>query len=356
MPATPRTSGPIRVLIVDDSAVVRRILTRELSAVPGIEVVGTAPDPYVARDQVVKLSPDVITLDVEMPRMDGLTFLKLLMRSRPTPTIVVSSLTPRGSRSAIEAMENGAVDVLCKPNGSFSVGDMARDLIDKVRIAASARVMARPIGNATASRPVAPVAMAETTDRIRAIGASTGGVQALAEMLPALPPSTPGTVIVQHMPASFTGGFARRLDGLCQMSVVEARDGDTVLPGHILLAPGDQHMRLRRSGARYYVELVGGPPVHHQRPAVDVLFDSVAKVAGSNAVGCVLTGMGADGAAGLLAMRKAGARTLIQDEASSVVWGMPGECAKLNAAEEQLPLNQIASGLLRLASARRRAA
>ncbi len=349
-------AGPIRVLVVDDSAIVRRVLTRELSAVPGIQVVGTAPDPYVARDLVLKLKPDVITLDVEMPRMDGLTFLRLLMRSRPTPTIVVSSLTPKGSRSAIEALECGAVDVLCKPDGSISVGDMATELIDKVRMAARARVSARAIAPPKAASAAPRTSLAETTDRILAIGASTGGVQALTNVLPRLPASAPGCVIVQHMPASFTGSFARRLDDMCQVTVVEARHGDTVLPGHVLLAPGDQHMKLARSGARYYVELVGGPPVHHQRPAVDILFDSVAKVAGRNAVGAVLTGMGADGAAGLLAMRRAGARTLAEDESTCVVYGMPQEAFKQGGVEEVVKLDDVADAMLRLSSARSRLA
>lgn len=345
--------GPIRVLIVDDSAVVRQLLTRDLSAVPGIEVVGSAPDPYVARDLVVKLEPDVLTLDVEMPRMDGITFLRLLMKHRPTPTIVVSSLTPRGSQTAVAAMEAGAVDVVCKPNGAFSAADLSQQLVEKIRIAAVARLRA-PL--ATAVAPIGVVgAMAETTDRVLAIGSSTGGVQALNEVLPRLPTSAPGVVIVQHMPAAFTGSFARRLNDLCNVRVAEARGGESVLPGHVLIAPGGRHMRLNRSGSRYFVELVDGPPVHHQKPSVDVLFESVAKHAGANAVGAILTGMGGDGAAGLLAMRKAGARTVAQDEATSVVYGMPAEAARVGAAEEIRPLGEIAATLCRLASARRAA-
>ncbi|MEM7806759.1 MAG: chemotaxis response regulator protein-glutamate methylesterase [Planctomycetota bacterium] len=345
---------PIRVLVVDDSALVRQILTRELSAAPDIDVVAGAPDPYVARDKIVALKPDVITLDVEMPRMDGLTFLRHLMQSRPTPTIVVSSLTPKGSRSAVEALESGAVDVLCKPNGAISVGDLSRQLIDKIRIAAKAKVSARkPV---TTGGPVVRTSMAETTDRIFAIGASTGGVQALTAVLTRFPSNAPGCVLVQHMPAAFTANFARRLSDLCQVNVSEAKSGDSVLPGHVLVAPGDHHMRLARSGARYYVELVGGPPVHHQKPAVDVLFDSVAKVAGVNAVGAILTGMGADGASGLLAMRKAGARTLAQDEATSTVYGMPGEAAKVGAPEKIVPLDKVAETMMAFCAITKRAA
>ncbi len=336
---------PIRVLIVDDSAVVRRILTKELGAAPGIEVVGGAPDPYVARDMVVKLSPDVITLDVEMPRMDGLTFLGLLMQQRPTPTIVVSSLTPRGSQSALGALERGAVDVLCKPNGAMSVGDLSRQLIDKIRTAARAKVV-RLDPNAAKRPLLAQTSLAETTHRVMAIGASTGGVQALTAVLTRLPPNAPGCVIVQHMPAAFTKSFADRLNEMCAVTIREASDGESLLPGHVLIAPGGKHMKLARSGARYLVRLIDGPPVHHQKPAVDILFDSVAKVAGANAVGGILTGMGADGAAGLLTMRRAGARTLAQDEATSTVWGMPGEAVRLGAAEQVVPLDQVAEKLL----------
>lgn len=345
---------PIRVLVVDDSALVRQILTRELSAAPDIDVVAGAPDPYVARDKIVALKPDVVTLDVEMPRMDGLTFLRHLMQSRPTPTIVVSSLTPKGSRSAVEALESGAVDVLCKPNGAISVGDLSKQLIDKIRIAAKAKVSARkPV---TTGGPIVRTSMAETTDRIFAIGASTGGVQALTAVLTRFPSNAPGCILVQHMPAAFTANFARRLSDLCQVNVSEAKSGDSVLPGHVLVAPGDHHMRLARSGARYYVELVGGPPVHHQKPAVDVLFDSVAKVAGVNAVGAILTGMGADGASGLLAMRKAGARTLAQDEATSTVYGMPGEAAKVGASEKTVPLDKVAETMMAFCAITKRAA
>lgn len=346
---------PVRVLIVDDSAVVRQLLTRELKRDPMIEVVGTAPDPYIARDKIVSLKPDVLTLDIEMPRMDGVTFLHKLMEHHPMPVIVLSSLTEAGTRTALEAMAAGAVEVLHKPGSAYTVGDMGAVLAETIKTAARAR--ARP---ASAAPPV-PVekrrpaaaeprhSLAETTDKIFALGASTGGVQALTEVLTALPATAPGTLIVQHMPAKFTASFAGRLDGICAMEVKEAADGDTVIPGRALIAPGGLHMLLRRSGARYYVEVRDGPEVHHQRPSVEVMFNSVAKYAGANAVGAILTGMGADGATGLLAMRKAGARTIAQDEASSVVFGMPMEAIKCGGAEFVVPLPQVATKLLALA-------
>lgn len=355
---TAGTARPIGVLIVDDSAVVRSMLTRELSRDPGIKVLGTAPDPYVARNKIVELRPDVITLDVEMPRMDGVTFLAKLMAAHPMPVIVLSSLTEHGTRTALEALAAGAIEVLHKPGSAYSVGDMGALLIEKVKSAARAR----PRLSAPAQRPPAAAAaaaadrlaahtsLAETTDKIFAIGASTGGVQAITEVLTALPATAPGTVIVQHMPVKFTASFADRLNGLCAVRVREARDGDTVIPGQALIAPGGSHMSLRRSGARYYVSVHDGPEVHHQRPSVDVLMGSVARVAGANAVGAILTGMGADGAAGLLEMRHAGARTLAQDEASSVVFGMPMEAIKCGAAEHVVPLGQVAAKMLSLAS------
>jgi two-component system chemotaxis response regulator CheB len=346
---------PIRVLIVDDSAVVRQMLSRELARDPAIEVVGVAADPYIAREKIVELNPDVLTLDVEMPRMDGITFLGKLMRSRPMPVIVLSSLTQQGTQTAIEALAAGAVDIVGKPGGSFTVGDLGPVLIQKIKLAATTRVQAigttphrvateAPVRAATSS-------MSCTTDKVFAIGASTGGVQALTEVLTAFPPSAPGTVIVQHMPAKFTASFADRLNKICQVEVREAQDGDTVLPGRVLLAPGGLHMLLRRSGARYYVEVKDGPEVHHQRPSVEILFNSVARTAGPNAIGAILTGMGADGALGLLNMRNAGARTIAQDQASCVVFGMPGEAVKLGASEKVLPLGEIAKTMIRLANA-----
>jgi len=336
----------IRVLIVDDSALVRKILSDELSKHSDIEVVGTAVDPYVARDKIVKLRPDVITLDVEMPRMDGLSFLEKLMKHLPMPVVVLSSLTPKNSENALRALSLGAVEVIAKPGSAFSTGDIAATLVRAVRNAAGAHVSRR------VPPPDAPLASIsghgtlETTHKILAIGASTGGTRALEEVLRLLPHDAPGTVVVQHMPPGFTEAFARRLDGLCAMNVREAKDGDDVVPGTVLIAPGDHHMLLVRSGARYAVQIKDGPPVHHQRPAVDVLFQSVARSAGKNAVGVILTGMGADGAAGLLQMRNAGAHTLAQDEATCVVFGMPKEAIKLGAAEDVVPLPQMARAIL----------
>jgi two-component system chemotaxis response regulator CheB len=339
------TSRPIRVLIVDDSAVVRQILTRDLGKDSRIQIVGTAPDPYVAREKIVALRPDVITLDVEMPRMDGITFLRALMKHMPIPTIIVSSLTPQGSKTALAAMEAGAVDVVCKPGSSFKIDNLAPLLIEKIQVASRAR----PRALSEPAAPLQSLAMAETTDKIFAIGASTGGVQALTEVLTRFPANAPGTVIVQHMPARFTASFAERLNTECRIEVKEAQSGDSVISGRALIAPGGFHMVLRRSGSRYYVDVIDGPEVHHQKPAVDVLFASVAKIAGANAVGAVLTGMGADGAQGLLQMRKAGARTLAQDEATSIVYGMPMEAAKVGAAEKIVPLQEVAGAMISLA-------
>ena len=336
--------GTIKVLIVDDSAVVRQILSRQLSRDPNITVVGTAPDPFVARDKILDLNPDVLTLDVEMPRMDGISFLRKLMVYRPMPVIVLSSLTQQGTETALQAMEAGAVEVLCKPSSAYSVDEMGQMLIAKIKLASRARIHATTVKTA-----VAPLSMAATTDKILAIGASTGGVQALTEVLTAFPRNAPGTVIVQHMPANFTSSFASRLNAQCQVEIREAADGDSVTPGRVLIAPGGFHTTLRRSGARYYVEVKDGPQVHHQKPAVDVLFKSVAHYAGANAVGAILTGMGADGAEGLLAMRKAGAATIAQDEKSCIVFGMPMEAIKLGAAEQILPLDAVAPAMMKLA-------
>ncbi len=332
----------IKVLVVDDSAVVRQVLTAELSKARDITVVGTATDPYVARDKIVALHPNVVTLDVEMPRMDGLTFLAKLMKYYPLPVVVVSSLTPQGGEMAMRALELGAADVLCKPGSAYSVSEIATLLVDRIRAASLARYRARPEAEPAPAVSAAQLAgLPLTTHKVVAIGASTGGTEAIRNVLSALPATTPGTVIVQHMPEHFTAAFARRLDGLCEMEVREAKDGDAVVPGLALIAPGNHHMLLQRSGARYYAEIRDGPPVYHQRPSVDVLFHSVARSAGGNAVGVILTGMGGDGASGLLAMRKAGARTFAEDEKSCVVFGMPKEAIRLGAAEEVLPLNRI---------------
>lgn len=337
----------IRVLVVDDSAIVRKILTQELSKHPGIEIVGTAPDPYIARDKIVALDPDVLTLDVEMPRMDGITFLRKLMKHRPMPVIVLSSLTPQGGKTALEALEAGAVEVMCKPGGSFTVGNMCDILVDKIKAASTARIQKRSsTATQDAARPQR-LSMVETTNKIFAIGASTGGVQALTRVLSALPANAPGTVVVQHMPAHFTTSFAQRLDTECAMSVKEASDGDRVVPGRVLIAPGGWHMLLCRSGANYYVALKDGPPVCRQRPSVEVLFNSVAKYVGPNAVGAILTGMGDDGATGLLNMRQAGAHTIAQDEQTCVVFGMPKEAIARGGAEEIMPLDRVPERLLR---------
>ncbi len=333
----------IRVLIVDDSAVVRKVLSDELSKAPDIDVVGTAMDPYIARDKIVQLRPDVITLDLEMPRMDGLTFLGKLMQYFPLPVIVVSSLTTKGSQAAMRALELGAVDVVSKPGSAYTVAEIAVMLVNRVRAAARVRYV-RP--HTTPAAPTtthpAPETMLRTTHKLLAIGASTGGTEAIKTVLMGLPPNTPGTLIVQHMPEKFTASFAQRLNDLCAMEVREAADGDALVPGLALLAPGNFHMVLRRSGARYHAQVKTGPPVYHQRPSVDVLFQSVAKHAGPNAVGVILTGMGADGAKGLLAMREAGARTFAQDEHSCVVFGMPKEAIKLGGAERVVPLQRVA--------------
>ena len=340
------SNAPVRVLIVDDSAIVRKILTQELGRHAGIEVVGTAPDPYIARDKIAALNPDVLTLDVEMPRMDGITFLRKLMQHHPMPVIVLSSLTPQGGKTAMEALEAGAVEVMCKPGGSYSVGDVCRVLVEKIKAASRARISGRNMPAMDAARPQR-LRMLETTNKIFAIGASTGGVQALTCVLSSLPPNAPGTVVVQHMPAHFTTSFANRLDSQCAVSVKEAEDGDHVIPGRVLIAPGGLHMLLSRSGASYFVTLKDGPPVCRQKPSVEVLFNSVARYAGANAVGAILTGMGDDGAVGLLNMRRAGAHTLAQDEQSCVVFGMPKEAIDRGAAEEVLSLDHIAEGLIR---------
>jgi two-component system chemotaxis response regulator CheB len=348
---SPQSQRIVKVLVVDDSAVVRQLLTRELQRDAHIQVVGTAPDPYIARDKIVELQPDVLTLDVEMPRMDGITFLRKLMQYHPMPVIVVSSLTQQGTQTAVEAMAAGAVDVLAKPGSAYTVGDLAAVLSEKIKTAARAQVRTYVQPSAAAGTKATPSSssMTATTDKVFALGASTGGVQALTEVLTALPATTPGTVLVQHMPAHFTASFAQRLDALCAMEVKEAVDGDSVLTGRVLIAPGGKHMLLKRSGARYLVEVKDGPEVFHQKPSVEVLFNSVAKYAGANAVGAILTGMGADGAQGLLAMRKAGARTIAQDEQSSVVFGMPMEAIKCGAAEKIVPLNEVARTLLAMA-------
>lgn len=342
----------ISVLVVDDSAIVRKVLSEELSSERGIQVVGTAPDPYVARDKIVRLKPDVITLDIEMPRMDGLTFLKKLMKYYPLPVIIVSSLTKKGGKLAMEALSLGALEVISKPSAAYSVGDMSVQLADKIRAVADVNMKAR-IESARDQTPApektaAVKALSATTNKVLAIGASTGGTEAIKTVLMGMPPNSPGIIVVQHMPAKFTTSFAERLDSLCSIRVKEAGDGDSVVNGQALIAPGNFHMLLRRSGARYYVQVKNGPMVHHQRPSVDVLFKSVADYAGGNAVGVILTGMGADGADGLLQMRQAGARTIAQDERTCVVFGMPKEAIKREAAEKVAALPDVAGVALRM--------
>ena len=340
--------GPIKLLIVDDSAVVRKLLSKALSGLSDIKVVGTATDPYVAREKIVELDPDVITLDIEMPRMDGITFLGKLMQHRPMPVIILSSLTRQGGDLALKAMEAGAVDVLSKPGGSYSLGEMAEQLAEKIRAAARVKTLAQP---KTASAATLAPTNIDLTHKIVAIGASTGGTEAIKEVLTRLPATVPGIVVVQHMPPNFTTSFAERLNELCPFEVREGQDRDSVYPGRALIAPGNYHMLLRRSGARYFVNVKNGPMVHHQRPAVDILFRSVAQSAGKNAVGVILTGMGADGAAGLLLMREAGASTIGQDEKSSVVYGMPKVAYEKGAVMTQVPLDQVAAHIMRAVQA-----
>ncbi|MEI8387531.1 MAG: chemotaxis response regulator protein-glutamate methylesterase [Verrucomicrobiota bacterium] len=347
----------IRVLVVDDSAIVRKLASDALNADPEIEVVGTAIDPFVARDKIVELEPDVLTLDIEMPRMDGITFLKILMKHHPMPIVIMSSVSQKGSANALDALEAGAVDVIAKPGTAYSVGDLAADLVRKVKSAYAARhrfsTRARQ-----ASAPGEPAAPARLTPApgsfdsrtVIMLGASTGGTEALKEVLIRLPANTPPICIVQHIPAYFSGAFARRLNEVCAMEVREACDGDEVRSGLALVAPGDYHMLLSSQGGRYIVRLKQGPQVWHQRPAVDIFFQSAVPLVGSHAVAGVLTGMGQDGAKGLLDLRNAGARTFVQDEASCVVFGMPNAAMKLGGAEKAVSLLDIPRHILALSS------
>ena len=342
----------IRVLIVDDSAIVRKMLTEALASEPDLEVVGTAPDPFIARDKIQSLHPDVLTLDIEMPRMDGLTFLSKLMRFHPLPVIVISSLGQASSRTAIEALQNGAIEVLAKPGGPYSVGELKQDLPHKVRAAAKARLIRKTTEKAVPRQPAPALGVpAVSSDTLIAIGASTGGTEAISQVLTEMPESTPGIVIVQHIPPVFSTAFANRLNDLCRLRVKEAVDGDRVRPGQALIAPGGFHMTVSKRGGEYRVSIQDGPRVCYQRPSVDVLFDSVAESAGKNAIGVILTGMGADGADGLLKMKRAGARTIAQDEASCVVFGMPREAIRLGAADQVLPLSRIAAEVIGLRAA-----
>jgi two-component system chemotaxis response regulator CheB len=349
---------------VDDSALVRRILTELLQSDPQIEVVGSAADPLAARERIKQLNPDVLTLDVEMPKMDGVTFLGHLMRLRPMPVVMVSSLTRDGAEVTLRALELGAVDYVSKPriDVAHTLADYAEEIVAKIKIAAGARVRppahgAPPLAETYGAIPpklsadavvrkAPPAGHFQTTERIVAIGASTGGTEAIREVLAAMPADAPGIVITQHIPEAFSGAFARRLDGLCAMTVGEARDGEHILPGHAYIAPGDRHLLVERDGARYVCRLNDGPPVNRHRPSVDVLFRSVAQNAGPNAIGAILTGKGDDGAAGLEEIHAAGAATLAQDEKTTVVWGMPGAAVRRGAVDEIVGIESMAGAIL----------
>jgi two-component system chemotaxis response regulator CheB len=339
-----RRNRKIRVLIVDDSAIVRKILSSALAGEPDLEVVGTAPDPYVARDQILALEPDVLTLDIEMPRMDGLTFLRKLMRYHPMPAVVISSLALPACEAALKAFEYGAVEVMAKPGGPYSVAGLGHTLAQKLRAAASAR-LPQPAADQPV-KPLAPIAPASGSRTLIAIGASTGGTEAIGAILTRLPADTPPIVVVQHIPSGFSRAFANRLNEICAFRVQEAADGDEVRPGLALIAPGDFHMVLRRASGRRFVNVKTGPQICYQRPSVDVLFHSVAETAVDGSVGVLLTGMGRDGAEGLLRLRQAGAHTIAQDEASCVIFGMPREAIRRGAAAQVLPLDRIAHAML----------
>jgi len=334
----------IKVLIIDDSAMVRKVFTQVLENEEDIEVVGTAPDPIAGRDKIVYLKPDVIILDIEMPKMDGLTFLKKLMQHYPLPVIIVSSLAVEGSKSALTAVEYGAMEVLKKPGSSFSVKDMGEQLVEKVRAVYRAEKPKKIVSmNEIIKKPFEKEIY---SNKIVAIGASTGGTEAIKNVLVRLPKKIPPILIVQHMPEGFTAAYAERLNSLCDFEVREARNGDKVEKNLVLLAPGNQHMVLKKSGT-YYVEVKDGPLVHHQRPAVEVLFKSVAMYAGKEAVGVILTGMGRDGAEGMLDMKKSGAYNIAQDESTSVVYGMPKEAYTIGAVDKVLPLDMIADEIMK---------
>jgi len=352
----------IRVLIVDDSALVRQMLTDILGGDPDIDVVGAAPDPYIAREKIKKLDPDVLTLDVEMPRMDGITFLRNLMRLRPMPVVMVSSLTERGADVTLQALELGAVDFVSKPKIDLAhgLGEYAAEIIAKVKMAAGVPVRALE----RVSNPVAPKLSADavlsatgtqrlfrTTDHIIALGASTGGTEAIREVLSGMPADAPGMVISQHIPEAFSAPFARRMNDVSAMTVRQAEDGDQILPGHAFIAPGNRHLLVERDGARYICRLSDGPPVNRHRPSVDVMFRSVAQNVGFNAIGVILTGMGDDGARGMRELHEVGAPTVAQDEKTSVVWGMPGEAVRHGGVDFILPLEAVARKMISLAMA-----
>jgi two-component system, chemotaxis family, protein-glutamate methylesterase/glutaminase len=345
--------SPYKVLIVDDSSLMRQLLTQILNSDPELEVIGTAEDPFVAREKIKSLNPDVLTLDIEMPRMDGLTFLEKLMRGHPMPVVMISSLTDRGAETTLRALSLGAVDYIAKPKLDVSKGtiEQAGDIIAKVKAAAKVRVRGLDPGEVIPAAWPAGYHIT-ATHKVVAIGASTGGTEALKDLLSALPPDFPGLVMVQHMPEAFTRPFSERLNSLCRIHVQEAKDGDRILPGHALLAPGGHQMQVVRRGMEYAVKVYRGERVNRHLPSVDVLFSSCARQLGKNAIGVLLTGMGADGAKGMLEMKVAEAHTIAQDEATCVVFGMPREAIQLGAVDQVLPLGRIPNALLqRLGSA-----
>lgn len=344
----------IKVLVIDDSALIRKMLTQIIDEQPDMKVVGTAADPLIAREMIRSLDPDVLTLDVEMPKMDGLDFLERLMRLRPMPVVMVSTLTERGSEFTLRALELGAIDFVSKPrfdvvNSLKAYGD---EIADKIRAAAVARIRQRPVVPAVVARPVESVSTMTArrggyVDKLIIIGASTGGTEAIKDVLMGMPPDCPGILIAQHMPKAFTKSFADRLDGLCRIRVKEAEDGERVMPGHAYVAPGDQHLLVRRTASNYVVSLSSEAPVNRHRPSVEVLFLSAARVVGANAVGVMLTGMGKDGATAMFEMKQAGSWNIAQDEATSVVFGMPKEAIASGGVDEVVPLGTIADRVLR---------
>lgn len=338
----------IKVLIIDDSALIRGVLKEIINSIRDMEVVGVAPDPIVAREMIKQLNPDVLTLDVEMPRMNGLEFLEKLMRLRPMPVVMVSTLTEKGSEVTLQALELGAVDFIAKPKLGVTEGlaDLTEEIAEKIRAAALAHIRRHAAAAKEARSAPAAGNFLRTTEKLVFIGSSTGGTEALKEVLIRMPANSPAILATQHMPESFTKSFANRLNGLCAMTVKEAEHNERVVPGHVYIAPGHSHLLVKKSGAYYYTELSQADPVNRHRPSVDVLFDSAARIAGPNALGVILTGMGRDGAAGLVRMRQAGAYTLAQDEASCVVFGMPKAAIELGGAEEVLPLDGIAGAII----------